>query len=102
MTRAALAGVSAFAFAYVLAEPLRLPVLLYDPWAGAVTVWRATTSQSMRYFGDLLLATLAGFAAASLVRRLPPRMPMALAATASLSLVASGVLYYLWRLLAAC
>ena len=102
MTRAALAGVSAFAFAYVLAEPLRLPVLLYDPWAGAVTVSRATTSQSMRYFGDLLLGTLAGLAGASLVHRLPARLPMALAATASVCLVASGVLYYLWRLLAAC
>jgi hypothetical protein len=102
VTRGALAGVSAFALAYVLAEPLRLPVLLYDPWAGTVTLSRAMTSQSMRYFGDLVLATVAGLAAASLVDRLPARMPMALAATASLSLVALVVLYYLSRLLAAC
>jgi hypothetical protein len=101
VTRAALAGVSVFALAYVLAEPLRVPVLLYDPWTGAVTVSRAVTIQSMRYFGDLLLATLAGLAAASLVHRLPARMPIVAAATASLSLVALGVLYYLSRLLGA-
>ena len=102
MTRAALAGVSAFALAYVLAEPLRLPVPMYDPWAGAVTLSRATTSQTMRYFGDLLLATVSGLASACLRHRLPARLPIALAATASLTLVASGVLYYLSRLLAAC
>jgi hypothetical protein len=101
VTRGALAGVSAFTLAYVLAEPLHLPVLLYDPWARTVTLSRAMTSQSMRYFGDLLLATLAGLAAPSLVHWVPARMPMALAATASLSLVVLGVLYYLSRLLAA-
>lgn len=101
MTRAALAGVSVFALGYVLAEPLHLPVLLYDPWTGGVTLSSAVATRSMRYFGDLLLATLAGLAAAGLVHRLPARMPIAVAATASLSLVALDVLYYLSRLLGA-
>jgi hypothetical protein len=102
VTRVALAGVSIFALAYLLAEPLQLPVLLYDPWSGAVTLSRAIDPQSMRYFGDLLLATLAGSAAAGVAHRVPARMPMAVAATASLSLVAVGVLYYLSRFLDAC
>jgi hypothetical protein len=69
VTRAALAGVSVFALAYALAGPLHLPVLLYDPWAGVATVSSTVDSRSMRYFGDLLLATVAGLPAAP--RRAP-------------------------------
>jgi hypothetical protein len=101
VTRAALAGVSVFALAYALAEPLHLPVLLYDPWAGTATLSTAMNSRSMRYFGDLLLATFAGLAAAGLAHRLRPRMSVGVAAATSLSVIALDVAYYLARVLAA-
>ena len=55
----------------------------------------------MRYFGDLLLASVAGLATAALALRLRPRAPMPVAAATTLSLVALDVLYYLSRLLVA-
>ena len=102
MTRAALSGVSAFALAYLLAGTLQLPVLVYDPVARVATASRTLTGMQMRYFGDLLLATVAGVCAAGLAHRLRPRASLAVAAGTTLSLVAIDVLYFLSRLLAAC
>ena len=99
MTRAALAGISAFALAYLLAGTLQLPVLVYDPLARAASVSRTVSGVSMRYFGDLLLASAAGLATAALALRLRPRAPMPVSAATTLSLVALDVLYYLSRLL---
>ena len=101
MTRAALAGISAFALAYLLAGTLQLPVLVYDPLARVASVSRTVSGVSMRYFGDLLLASAAGLATAGLALRLRPRAPMPVAAATTLSLVALDVLYYLSRLLVA-
>jgi hypothetical protein len=100
VTRPALAGVSAFALAYVLAEPMRVPVLLYDPWTRTATISAAMTSHSMRYFGDLLLATVAAFAAAALFQRVRPRMPIAVTTSLSLAIVALAAAWCLRRVLA--
>jgi hypothetical protein len=101
VTRAALAGISTFALAYLLAGTLQLPVLVYDPLARQASLSRTVSGASMRYFGDLLLATVAGLGAAGLAHRLRLRAPMPIAAATTLSLVALDLLYYLSRLLAA-
>ena len=101
MTRAALAGISAFALAYLLAGTLQLPVPVYDPLARVASVSRTVSGVSMRYFGDLLLATVAGLAAAALAHRFRPRAPLAVPAATTLSLVALALVYYLSRLLSA-
>ena len=46
MTRAALAGISAFALAYLLAGTLQLPVLVYDPLARVASVSRTVSGVS--------------------------------------------------------
>ena len=101
MTRTALAGISAFALAYPLAATLHLPVLVYDPVAQVATLARTASGMQMRYCGDLLLATAAGLGAAALAHRFRARIPLALPASATLSLVAADLVYYLSRLLAA-
>jgi hypothetical protein len=101
VTRAALAGTSAFALAYLLAGTLQLPVLIYDPVARVASFSRSASGISVRYFGDLLLATAAGLVATGVSRRLRPRAPLAVAAGTTMSLVALDVVYYLSRLLAA-
>jgi hypothetical protein len=101
LTRAALAGISAFAAAYLLAGPLELPVLVYDPVARTTSVARIVTGTSMRYYGDLLLAAAVALAAAGVARLGRPRVPLAISAGAALSLVAIDVVYYLSRLRAA-
>ena len=98
MTRTAAAGISAFALAYLSAEALHLPVLVYDPVRGAITVSRLLAGMQMRYFGDLLLASVAGLGAAALWRRPDPQASVAVPAWATLSLIALAALYYLWRL----
>ena len=99
--RAALAAVSAFAVGYLLPGTLQLPVLVYDPAARLVSFSRSVSGVSMRYYGDLTVACLAGSAAFALVFALQPkRTPLAIAAGSALSLVALDVLYYLSRLLA--
>ena len=100
--RAGLAGVAAFAVAYLLPGTLQLPVLVYDPAARAVAFSRTVSGVAMRYYGDLLYATLAGLVAAAVAMRLPPgRTPPSIAAATTLSLVALDAVYYLSRLLAA-
>jgi hypothetical protein len=101
VTRAALAGISAFAVAYLMAGTLELPVLLYDPVTKVASVSRTVSGTSMRYFGDLLLASAAGLAAAVAAHRVRVRAPLAVATGATLSLVALDVVVYLCRLLAA-
>jgi hypothetical protein len=98
--RSALAGISAFAVAYLLSGTLQLPVLVYDPVAHHFSVARTVSGASMRYAGDLLLASAAGIVAAVVSRRLRPRAPLSVAAGGALSLVALDVLFYLSRLLA--
>ena len=98
MTRAAGAGICAFALAYLLADALHLPVLVYDPARGVVTTSRMPSGLQMRYFGDLLLASTAGLGTAALFGRLPSRIPVAVPAWTALLLVALDALYYLYRL----
>jgi len=100
VTRAAAAGISAFALAYLLAGALHLPVLVYDPATGEVTASRVLSGTQMRYFGDLLLASVAGLGTAALFGRLRFRIPVPLPVWSALSLVALDALYYLYRLLA--
>jgi hypothetical protein len=98
--RAALWGVAAFAVGYLLPGTLQLPVLVYDPLHRAFSLSRTVSGVSMRYYGDLLVASAAGIAAAALAWKLQPRRtPIGIAAATALSLVALDVLYYLSRLL---
>ena len=98
--RAALAGVSAFAAGYLLPGTLQLPVVIYDPSLRIVTIARTASGVAMRYYGDLLVATVAGLAAAAVVWTFQPRRtPVAIAAGSALSLVALDVAFYLSRLL---
>jgi hypothetical protein len=99
--RAALAGISAFAVAYLLSGTLQLPALAYDPLARTFFVARAVSGVSMRYYGDLLTASVAGLAAAALAGRGAVRNSSGVAAASTLSLVVLDVLFYLSRLLAA-
>ena len=99
MTRAALAGVAAFAVGYLLPGTLQLPVLLYDPVRHAWWFGRSAQGMAMRYYGDLLTASIAGMLAAAIVSQLPKRTPLPVAAASAMSLVALDVLYYLSRLL---
>ena len=99
--RAALAAVAAFAVAYLLAGTLQLPVLIYDPVARAAHFGRIENSVQMRYYGDVIVASVAAIVAAFAARRLPHRTPLPLATATALSLVALDVLYYLSRVLAA-
>ena len=98
--RAACAGVAAFAVGYLLPGTLQLPVLIYDPAQRVAFVGRAAAGVAMRYYGDLLVASAAGLAAAALVWAFQPRRtPVAVAAGSALSLVALDVAFYLSRLL---
>ncbi len=100
--RAALAGISAFAVGYLLPGTLQLPVLVYDPAARTVSFSPVVMGVSMRYYGDLLVACLAGIAAALVAWIVQPRRtPIAVATGSALSLVALDVAFYLSRLLAA-
>jgi hypothetical protein len=98
--RSALAGISAFAVAYLLSGTLQLPVPVYDPVARHVFIAHAVSGPTFRYAGDLLVACAAGIAAAAVCGRLRPRASLAVAAGGALSLVALDVLFYLSRLLA--
>ena len=98
--RSALAGISAFAVAYLLSGTLQLPVPVYDPVARHLFVARAVSGATLRYGGDLLVACAAGMAGAAVSRRLQPRAALSVAAARALSLVALDVLFYLSRLLA--
>ena len=98
--RAACAGVAAFAVGYLLPGTLQLPVLIYDPARRVAFVARTATGVAMRYYGDLLVASAAGLAAAALVWAFQPRRtPVTVAAGSALSLVALDVAFYLSRLL---
>jgi uncharacterized membrane protein len=98
--RSALAGISAFAVAYLLSGTLQVPVLVYDPVAHHLSIARTVSGASFRYAGDLIVASTAGIVAAAVSRRLRPRSPLPVAAGAALSLVALDLLFYLSRLLA--
>jgi hypothetical protein len=98
--RSALAGISAFAVAYLLSGTLQLPVPVYDPVAHHLFVARAVSGATLRYAGDLLVACVAGAVAAAVSPRLPPRASLGVAAARALSLVALDLLFYLSRLLA--
>ncbi len=100
--RTALAAVAAFAVGYLLPGTLQLPVFVYDPAARDWSFTRTVSGVSMRYYGDLLVACVAGLAAAAAAWRWQPRRtPLGVAAATALSLVALDVLFYLSRLLAA-
>jgi hypothetical protein len=99
--RAALWSSAAFAVAYLLSGTLQFPVLVYDPLRRAFSISRTVSGVSMRYYGDLIVASLAALLAAALALKLrPPRGSLALTAATALSLVALDVLYYLSRLFA--
>jgi 4-amino-4-deoxy-L-arabinose transferase-like glycosyltransferase len=101
-TRAALAAVAAFAVGYLLPGTLQLPVLIYDPARHFWSFARTAPGVSMRYYGDLLVASIVSLAAAAAVYKLQPRRtPLPIAAATAMSLVALDVLYYLSRLLVA-
>jgi hypothetical protein len=100
--QAGLVAASAFAVCYLLPGTLQLPSLFYDPLQGAFLIARARPAPAMRYYGDLLYATvgaLAAFAVALRFLKGPVRLPVATAT--ALSLVALDALYYLSRFLAA-
>src|SRR5204863_6840053 len=79
--RAALAAVSAFAVGYLLPGTLQLPVLVYDPAARTLFFARTANGVAMRYYGDLLVACLAGAAGFALVFQFQPRRtPLAVVA----------------------
>lgn len=100
--RSALAGVAGFAVGYLLPGTLRLPVLVYDPLARTFSLSSSVSGVSMRYYGDLLAASLAALAAAAVVWNLPPRRAsLAVATATAMALVALDVLFYLSRLFAA-
>ncbi len=98
--RAATAGIAAFAVAYLLSGTLQLPALAYDPVARSVFVARAVSGVTMRYFGDLFTASIAGLIAAAIASRTRAPTSPAIGAGTALSLVALDVLFYLSRLLA--
>jgi hypothetical protein len=98
--RGALAGISAFAVAYLISGTLQLPVPACDPIAHRLFIARAVSGATFRYGGDLLLASAAGMLAAAVSGRLRPRASLSVAAGRALSLVALDVLFYLSRLLA--
>ena len=100
--RAAVAAVAAFALGYLLAAPLRLPVLVYDPQSRAAFFSGAPAGMQMRYYGDLLYASGVALAAAGIAWLARPRRTrLAIASATALSLVALDALFYLARLLAA-
>jgi hypothetical protein len=100
--RAGLAAVAAFSVGYLLPGTLRLPVLVYDPAARTVTFARFVSGVSMRYYGDLIVASLAAIAAAAVTAARDRRStPLPVATGAALSLVALDLLFYLSRLAAA-
>jgi len=99
--RAILTGIGAFAIGYLLPGTLQLPVLIYDPVARTAHFGRIENAVQMRYYGDLIVACVAGVAAAAIASRLPERRtPLHLATVTALSLVALDLLFYLSRLLA--
>jgi hypothetical protein len=99
--RTALFAVAAFAVGYLLPGTLQLPVLIYDPVARTVAFSRTANGVAMRYFGDLIVASVLALAAAAAAWKWQPRRtPLAVAAGTALSLVALDVLFYLSRLLA--
>ena len=100
--RAALAAVAAFAVGYLLPGTLRLPVLIYDPAVRVFSFGGVTNGVQMRYYGDLIVASVASLIAAAVVWKVQPRRtPLPIATATALSLVALDVLFYLSRLLAA-
>ena len=98
--RCGLAAIAAFAVCYLLPAALQLPVPAYDPVHRTVAFLRAPAGLEMRYFGDLLYASVGGLAAAAVSYRRRSRAPIAVATGAALSLVALDVAFYLSRLLA--
>jgi hypothetical protein len=100
--RAALAGVAAFSVGYLLPGTLQLPVLIYQPVQHVFAFGRPPPGIWMRYYGDLMVASAVGIAAAALWWKLQPRRPaLSIAAGTAMSLVGLDVLYYLSRLLVA-
>ncbi len=100
--RSCLAAVAAFAVGYLLPGTLRLPVLVYDPAARSVALAGSVSGVAMRYYGDLLVASVAALVAATAVYALQPRRtPIGIATGTALSLVALDVFFYLSRLFAA-
>lgn len=99
--RSALWGVSAFSLGYLLPGTLRLPTLTYDPVARAVGFTDQVSGLTMRYYGDLVWACVAGLCAGGAVwiSRRPDR-PVAVLTGAALALVGLDVAFYLSRLLA--
>ena len=92
------AAVGAFAVTYLLCGTLGLPVLIYDPVAHAAHFGNTLGPLQMRYYGDLLTASVA----AAIAWRIPkPKTALPVATATALSLVALDVLFYLSRLLAA-
>jgi len=92
--------VPAFAVGSPPPATLQLPVLIYAPAQRVAFLARTATGVAMRYYGDLLVASAAGLAAATLVWAFQPRRtPVAVAAGSALSLVALDVAFYLSRLL---
>jgi hypothetical protein len=97
--RAALWASAAFAVAYLLSGTLQFPVLVYDPVHRVFGIARTVSGVSMRYYGDLIVASAAALAAAALAYRVhPARESLPLTAATTLSLVALDVFYYLSRL----
>ena len=100
--RAALFGVGAFALGYLLPGTLQLPVLVYDPVRHLFGIARTVSGTTTRYYGDLLVACVAGILAAAIAwKTRPRRTPLAIVTATALSLVALDLVFYLSRLLVA-
>jgi hypothetical protein len=99
--RAALAATSAFALGYLLPGPLALPVLLYDPVNRTAFLGVHPDGMVMRYYGDLLVASVAAALACGVAWRFPRRTPLPIVTAVTLSLIALDLAFYLSRLAAA-
>lgn len=101
--RAGLWATSAFAAVYLLQGGLQLPGLTYDPVARAFSFGPLPGGLAMRYYGDVLGASVAALAAFALGRKLPLARPLDVptATGATLALVALDAAFFLSRVLAA-
>jgi hypothetical protein len=99
---AALWAACAFAAMYLLQGALHLPALVYDPARRAFSIASTPGGLQMRYYSDLLGASVAGGLAALLRLKLPSRPFEPLVLTgAALALVGLDVAFFLSRVLAA-
>jgi len=99
---AALWGITTFAAVYLLQGALHLPGLIYDPAARIWLVAPAPTGVQMRFYSDLLGATLASLAIAGLrYRWKSPSPDTTVLLGSSLAVLALDLAFFLSRVLSA-